>query len=1230
MTTRTSSQGDLQSKSLNTATQLSQKTQNQLPFQSHSTVNTDLQRLYNNWKLDPGFKHKLEESEIRHGLHNWGLWRTKMNEILIMSIMNSNSKESSEDGYEKIRSIRFHKEQFKLDPKTARFIYYYGSNQDVKPILDPDAYMFRGIPRAQTKDHHHQSSVNHSTSGNAVNSKNEHEIDHAPSIVINENAEKKDEKEEKQFETPVMTNNETIKRTTTNLVTASSDMNATTHMSTHSEQIGHTKKKQVEKLFSGNNVRDKVKAFEIVSESSGYNSNIQRQKFIDELVAREEEIEKIKQKFEDIETNKKINNNKTLLHQVPPPPPPPPPLPPNLPPPPLPALPGHLSIENSKKNDVDLKHDINVNSLLTETSNRNATKRFEQYEKHRSHEQKGNTKLNLNKKFNKEKNIKVEILKAVEGDIIFGNGSEHQRSMPSIGNRSNNNMDDFSEKIEDDDDKRPISTDNISGVQLGTESPLLMPDEEAKAKKGKNGKKDNLKFKLIKHDGYSYLLPFKNILKSKKRSVDINDSQNFTSATNTPVPDDITKSEQDAKKKTSKQYKFLSGFNKGPKKISTAPSATKASKPLDVKYRMQTPKIGSKKIRAHRRPSIVTKPKLIKNKKASQRVKNHGSVKHKVSNQVNRNNLCSLPGIETESVHSKVSKFLNESNDLTFSQIDDKDIIDLTSDTEELKTIKTNNEIHHQLKHQQQATENDSKCNKLSDVIKLARNLDPPKIPPPIPPPPNLPARIRDNVPLRDSSATLTVPPPPRPPPLTGIEKSKIKSSDFETKIMPRRRPPTPPSISTDTLSSQHKKIQHQKPRGLSNDALANNTTSNKNKTSKNSVSVDPIVRNSLKSSNEIILKQQMKSATSNAKLNQKISSKNEQARTVSEININFVAIKSDEKTKKLTVSNRCNDEILVPKNNFKKNKDPNGKRTATMATTIKQVEKKNFYKSIEIYRKDTHQKKNSEESDLEDFEEERRKARLNRRKKDKTPIVDTSTVTPSIVQDITSSVSYDCKCHSIRHDHYEDDKCSESKLSKAMKPTKLNKQIIKNNESFSITKTMTKTKLVPGPQTPSFDCVTTYIESDAVEEAKVYNRPEKSRLITETKTLLGSNTTFLATSTINGFTTTTTNTNDEMVRSNVKSNQIYELSQSHNHHHHHHHIHHNNSNELNSSKLIDVHTSEHEMNTSKTKPKTSKQILQEIAMLTNGTTPRRKLVVTEIESQSTLNSNSKSAAFSN
>ena len=29
-----------------------------------------------------------------------------------MSIMNSNSQDSTEDGYEKIRSIRFHKEQF--------------------------------------------------------------------------------------------------------------------------------------------------------------------------------------------------------------------------------------------------------------------------------------------------------------------------------------------------------------------------------------------------------------------------------------------------------------------------------------------------------------------------------------------------------------------------------------------------------------------------------------------------------------------------------------------------------------------------------------------------------------------------------------------------------------------------------------------------------------------------------------------------------------------------------------------------------------------------------------------------------------------------------------------------------------------------------------------------------------------------------------------------------------
>jgi hypothetical protein len=1142
-TTRTHSQSELQSKSLNTSMSQTAKTPpNQMSFQSNSAVNSDLQRLYNNWKLDPGFKHKLEESEIRHGLHNWGLWRTKMNEILIMSIMNSNNKESTEDGYEKIRSIRFHKEQFKLDPKTARFIYYYGSNQEVKPILDPDSYMFRGIPRA----HCHQI-----LTGNFVNNEQTNEHD----LLIKEKQMRENVENVEQNKDNKVPASETIASIRT---MASKTLDgATTQISENTEENDVAKKKQAEKLFSGNNVREKVKAFEIVSESSGYNSKIQRQKVKNETSSREEEIDKMKIKFED--------QNKLFLQQ-PPPPPPPPPLPPNLPPPPLPALPGHLSIENSKKTDVDLKHDINVNSLLTDT---NCT--LKRYEQHRSQEPKSNVKLNLNNKFRKEKNGKAEILKAAEGDIIFGNGSEHQRSMPSIGTRSN--IDDFSEKFNDEEDKRPISTDNISGVQLGTESPLMMPDEEAKTKKGKNGKKDNLKFKLIKHDGYSYLLPFKNILKSKKRSVDINDSQNFTSATNTPIPDDLTKSEENAIKKTGKN-KFLLGLHKAAKKSTAAPITTKPSKQVEGKQRMHTPKIGSKKIRTHRRPSSVAKQKLVKNKmnkKPSQRNKNHGSVKQKATNHINRNNnnnLCSLPGIETESVHSKVSKFLNESNDLTnFSQMDDKDIIDLTSDTEELKTIKPNNE-------KPSKETFDVKSNKLSDIIKLAKNLDPPKIPPPVPPPPTLPPRIRD------PSASLVVPPPPPPPPLSGIQKAKKTFADFEEKLFPRRRAPTPPSISFDSQTPPPLQIQQkkqQKQRGLSNETLPQKP--NNKKVPKNSSSVDPSGRKPL--------------------LNENLT------KMVTEVNMNYLAIKSEDKSKKQTVIKSGIDEIIVTKNNFRKIKEPTFKKT-----TIKQFEKKNFFKkSVEVYRKETQSKTASEESDVEDFEEERRKARLNRRKKDKNMIAESV----AAQQDVTSSVSYDCKCHSMRYDYNEgEDKINESMLAKS---TQQNKQTVNNdfynkNENFNISKTTNKKRVVQVPQTPSFDCVTTFIESDANEETKgctTIKKFEKSRF--EQKIIIGgeSNTT-------NGLTNTTITTDEMIIKSNAKFNKTY--------------IHHHD--DLNNSKINEILNSEHELNTSKTKPKTSKQILAEIAMLTNGTTPRRKLLVNEVESQSTLNSNSKSAAFSN
>ena len=107
------------------------------------------------------------------------------------------------------------------------------------------------------------------------------------------------------------------------------------------------------------------------------------------------------------------------------------------------------------------------------------------------------------------------------------------------------------------------------------------------------------------------------------------------------------------------------------------------------------------------------------------------------------------------------------------------------------------------------------------------------------------------------------------------------------------------------------------------------------------------------------------------------------------------------------------------------------------------------------------------------------------------------------------------------------------------------------------------------------------------------------------TKTNFRTNTTYLAaTSIING---------QGSSKDGMKSNQI----------------HNNKNDDLNTSKLTDVHNSEHEMNCSKTKPKTSKQILQEIAMLTNGTTPRHKYGIGDIESQQ-LTLNSKSAFSSN
>ena len=144
----------------------------------------EIQRLYINWNLDPGYKKTLEEWELKYGLHDWAIWRTKINENLILTslfntpfILNQNNKSfvsqnqsndiTNKDNNDAIqaRLVSLSNENFsdlnnfnfQIDPSVARFIYYYGFTKQ-KPLIDPESYMFYGIPRIKLdilskKDH---------------------------------------------------------------------------------------------------------------------------------------------------------------------------------------------------------------------------------------------------------------------------------------------------------------------------------------------------------------------------------------------------------------------------------------------------------------------------------------------------------------------------------------------------------------------------------------------------------------------------------------------------------------------------------------------------------------------------------------------------------------------------------------------------------------------------------------------------------------------------------------------------------------------------------------------------------------------------------------------------------------------------------------------------------------------------------------------------------------------
>lgn len=1228
---------------------------------SHSHLgNVEIQRLYNTWKLDPGYKHILDNREIRTGLHNWSVWRTKMNEILILNIIDSikqqkNDDEEDDESGEKVKTLKYNKDHFRMDPKIARFIYYYGLKKDSHPILDPDSYMFRGLPRVQLKKHVLSRIESANTDITANESKFDDEISKAKSINLKQNETKDcsveiEIKKEEKIVTHTETNNCFIDSTTLNNVTTITTSHFSHHPpSTFLTNAGNTesaitfKSRLTEngKNIKGQNIKEKIKVFENASEVS---CNVRSQRFKSSTVDCMNSTSKImtpdnnkQNKFEtsmhetrsnleklvlspgDNTSQNRPNHNFSMFSAfsnassscpLPPPPPPPPPPPqsnppplpppPHMLPPPLPTFSNSNAFDNNADNSDDLKRDININSLLTnnhhhQNQHHHFYKRNEnEHHHHHNHEtakQKPNSKLNLNNKLKKDKNNKTDVLKAVDGDIIFSNNlmtksyseSDQQKSFNSIS-KSPNPFDSLSidkhRPISHDIRHRPTSVDNVSSVQT-VESPqsAKIPQSKTKTK--------NHKFKLIKPESYSYLLPFKNILKSKKRGASSkydDENDKTSSAKNTPYKErdeedddfiDTNQSEFHLKSKNDTNS-MLSTKHQSNTKNKTVKAASKH----ENSKRSQTPKINTKKQKSNARASI--KHTKITNKKHKKSInKKIISKPNQISYNTNHNNSFGIPGIATETVHSKVSKFLNESNDVSFSQIDDKDLIDLTSDSaedEEDKTVKTKtSKIAPVSTSETVKTSNNNiemSNKKLHQILKMAKKLDPPNVPPPVPP-----------TFCFESSLPLLPPPPPPPPP--AIDKLKKP-----------QRIPTPPQLKAKSNQSKEAKyFKNEKAKLKSKESLS--ATNKKNLTNL-SESDAHLNKTAHQKSNHSVFK-----AISEANINNGVKMKSEEKpiRTNSEQCI-AKAKSVNSNLKKIKESEKNNEQIKVKKVEKSKN------------TTTKQGDFIRKSAMLDRINRSNH----SEESDSDDFEEERRQARLNRRKKEKSSQIfeatsmtalhgttkTCQTKTP-INEQTSTSCSYDCKCEPDKH------VVEPKSISISEKKATMSKN---NNDTFkSITADTASSKSQFYRKTESFNSrIKSQTESiekvTPLAESNNTLRRYKSSMIMEEEIKIqtvgkNGNQTYEQSTTIQNTVTTSTNNDDALASSQLGYGD-----------------------DLNTSKVTEALNSEHEMNTSKARPKTSREILQEIAKLTNGTTPRKKYGINEVGgSQSTLNSKS---AFSN
>lgn len=238
----------------------------------------EMQRLYINWSLDPGYNRPLDQSEISSGLHDWALWRTRLNENLIVTsffntplILNQQntnfilSKEELNDDDSQLNGENL----FKIDPQTARFIYYleykrsnndyvldmkndeknYNRRNHEPPSLDPESYMFYGLPRIQ---------LNNLLNGHFT--KKMDKIIHFNTATLPINNVSYDAKESNVICKEFSSLNKEIKNNKNSQINKKFDLKSEDNEITENKKL-HS----IEPIITGINVREKVKAFEYVN-----------------------------------------------------------------------------------------------------------------------------------------------------------------------------------------------------------------------------------------------------------------------------------------------------------------------------------------------------------------------------------------------------------------------------------------------------------------------------------------------------------------------------------------------------------------------------------------------------------------------------------------------------------------------------------------------------------------------------------------------------------------------------------------------------------------------------------------------------------------------------------------------------------------------------------------------------------------------------------------------------